>query len=692
MGRGWWVVAGVAVAGGALAASSDDPYLWLEDVTGEKALEWVGATSDATLAELTSKPEYAEIESKVLEILDSKDKIAGVSLIGDKYYNFWQDADHPRGIWRRTTLDEYRKADPAWELVLDLDALGASEGENWVWHGASCLPPEYARCLVSVSRGGADADVTREFDLTTKAFVKDGFFLPEAKGGAAWVDADTLLVQTDFGEGSMTDSGYPRTVRRLKRGASLADAEIVFEGQQPDVAVSAWKDHTAGFEREFVNRAITFYTSETYWNNGGSLVKLDVPIDAEPSVFREWLAVNLRTDWTVGGKTFPAGSLVVTRFDDFMAGKREFEALFTPSERTALSGFTVTKSAVVLNVLDNVRSKVYIAKHGDSGWSSAPMAGLPDFGTIGVSAVDSERSDDVWVTVTDFVTPTTLSLGSVNGGAVERLKSMPSFFDASSMEISQHEAISADGTRVPYFQVSKKGMKTNGKNPTLLYGYGGFEVSLTPSYSGSIGVAWLERGGTYVLANIRGGGEFGPKWHQAALKENRARAYEDFAAVAEHLIERKVTKPKKLGIMGGSNGGLLVGNMLVRRPDLFGAVVCQVPLLDMKRYHTLLAGASWMGEYGNPDVPEEWSYIQTFSPYQLVREDVRYPPTLFLTSTRDDRVHPGHARKMVARMIEQGHDVRYWENTEGGHGGAANNAQRAKMTALSWTFLWTELG
>ena len=364
MGRSAWIAAGVGavVAGGALAASSDDPYLWLEEVTGEKALEWVAARNETTLAELTSKPEYAEIESKVLQILDSKDKIAGVTLIGDRYYNFWQDADHARGVWRRTTLDEYRKAEPAWELVLDLDALGAAEGENWVWHGADCLSPEYKRCLVSLSRGGADADVTREFDIVDKAFVADGFFLPEAKGGAAWLDADTLLVQTDMGEGSMTDSGYPRTVRRLARGAALADAELIFEGQQTDVAVSGWKDHTVGFERELVQRAITFYTSETYWNDGASLVKIDVPIDAEPSVFREWLAVNLRTDWTVGGKTFPAGSLIVTRFDDFMAGKRDLEALFTPTERTALAGFSVTKSTVILNVLDNVRSKVYIAK------------------------------------------------------------------------------------------------------------------------------------------------------------------------------------------------------------------------------------------------------------------------------------------------------------------------------------------
>jgi prolyl oligopeptidase len=692
--RSWMLVGlGLGLAGAAFGGemATDDPYLWLEDVTGDKSLSWVAERNEASTGELTSSPEFNALRDRLLAAFDSDDRIPFAAKRADQIYNFWQDGQHPRGLWRRTTMDSYRTAAPDWETVIDLDALGEAEGEAWVWHGADCLPPEYRKCLVSLSRGGADADVMREFDTVDKQFVEGGFGLPEAKGGATWLDADTLLVQTDFGAGTLTTSGYPRQVKLWERGAPLDDAPILFEGEAADVAVQAGRDFTPGFERTWVTRAMTFYTSETWVDVDGALFKLDVPEGANAFGWRGWLLVELRADWTVGGKTWKAGSLVATDLEAFLGGGRDFAALFTPTERTALSGVTTTKSAVVLNVLDNVRSRVTVVRPGADGWSSSDLQGLPEFGSIGASAVDAYNSDELFLTITDFLTPTTLSLTSIDGGAPEQLKAMPSYFDASNLEIAQHEATSADGTKIPYFEVSRKDRKLKGKNPTLLYGYGGFEVSMTPSYSASIGMAWLEQGGTYVLANIRGGGEFGPSWHQAALKEKRHKAYEDFIAVGEDLVSRKVTKPAHLGIMGGSNGGLLMGNMLTMRPDLFGAVVCQVPLLDMQRYHTLLAGASWMGEYGDPEDPEQWKYIQTFSPYHNVKAGVNYPRVLFMTSTRDDRVHPGHARKMVARMIEQGHDVLYWENTEGGHGGAANNAQRATMSALAWTFLWNEL-
>lgn len=677
---------------GAAAAEGDDPYVWLEDVTSEKSMAWVAERNAESTAAIRGKT-YQPLHDRLLSILDSNDRIPFVAKIGDFYYNFWQDAAHERGIWRRTTLEEYKKAAPTWETVIDLDALDAAEGKKWVWHGASCLPPAYKRCLVALSPGGSDADEQREFDLVDKAFVKDGFFVPEAKSDVAWIDKDTLFVMTDLGEGTLTTSGYPRQVRVWPRGTPLADAKVVYEGVSTDVSVGAYKDFTEGFEREFVYRAPTFFTSELYLRKGTDLVKIDVPDDATAFAHREWLFVQLRSDWTVGGATWKTGSLIVAPFDKFLAGERTFEALFTPTDRTALSDVSVTRNSVIVNTLDNVKSKVFIANFADGKWVQAPMPGLPEFGAVGVSAVDADKSDDVWLTTTDFLTPTTLSLTSTaNGAATEKLKSLPAFFDAAGLEIQQFEATSLDGTKIPYFQVSKKGLKLNGKNPTLLYGYGGFEVSLQPSYSGVSGASWLEKGGVYVLANIRGGGEFGPSWHQAALKEKRHKAYEDFAAVAKDLTTRKVTKPEHLGAMGGSNGGLLMGNMLVQYPELFGAIVCQVPLLDMKRYSHLLAGASWMDEYGDPDIEEQWKYIQTFSPYQLASKDKTYPHVLFTTSTKDDRVHPGHARKMVAKLLGQGHEgVLYWEDIEGGHAGASTSEQKATMWATSWTFLWNEL-
>ena len=669
---------------------SEDPYLWLEGVEDAKALDWVRARNAVSEKQLAGDPGFEALRGSLLEILDSNARIPYVSKMGAYYYNFWRDKNNPQGIWRRTTLAEYRKDTPQWEVLLDIDALGKAEGVNWVWGGADCLRPAYDRCLISLSRGGADADVTREFDVSDKAFVKDGFSRPEAKGQIGWIDADTVYVGTDFGPKSMTSSGYPRIAKEWKRGTPMSAAKTVYEGQESDIWISAYRDHTPGFERDFVYRGLTFYTNELYLRDkAGALTKLDLPDGAQKSAFREWLSVELRQPWTVGGREYTAGSLLAIRLDAFLSGARNFDVLFEPAQNTSLASSAVTKNHVILNVLEDVKNRLYVLTPGKNGWTRTPLVGAPSFGTVGISAVDSEESNDYFMTVTDYLTPTSLLMGTV-GSKPEKLKQLPGFFDASQHEISQQFATSKDGTRVPYFMVSKKGMARNGKNPTLLYGYGGFEVSLTPNYSAGVGRAWLSAGGVYVVANIRGGGEYGPRWHQAALKADRNKAYEDFAAVAEDLIARNITTPKHLGIQGGSNGGLLMGNMTVMYPQLFGAVVCQVPLLDMKRYHKLLAGASWMAEYGNPDT-DDWSFLKAYSPYQNVSKDVRYPPVLFTTSTRDDRVHPGHARKMMARMMEQGHDVTYYENIEGGHGGAANNAQSAYMSALAYTFLKQKL-
>lgn len=690
------LVAGLATASPLIASAKEaamtpDPYAWLEDVEGAKPLEWVKAQNARTEARLAGTPQFKQMESSIREVLDSDAKIPGVQKIGEFYYNFWKDRQHERGVWRRTTLAEYRKPNPRWETVLDLDALNRAENAQWVWHGADCLRPDYQRCLIALSRGGSDADVTREFDLGTKQFVQQGFFRPEAKGALGWIDADTVYVFTDFGPGTQTSSGYPRIVKRWKRGQPLEQAEVVYEGKADDMYIAAMHDDTPGFERDFVSRTLAFYNDELYLRGAdGQLVKIDAPNSASKSVKREWLTLELREPWTVGGKTYAAGSLLATKFDDFMAGKREFDVLFAPTDTTSLAGFSWTRHHLVLNVLDDVKNRLSVLTPADGQWKKSEFVGAPAFGTLGVDAVDSDDSDAVWLTATDYLTPTTLSLVEL-GQKPETLKTMPAFFDASRDTIEQHFATSLDGTRVPYFLVRPKDLALDGKAPTLLYGYGGFEISLTPAYSGALGRAWLEKGGVYVVANIRGGGEYGPRWHQAALKQNRHKAYEDMAAVAKDLVARKLTSAQHLGVQGGSNGGLMTGNMLTQYPELFGAVVVQVPLLDMKRYSHLLAGASWMAEYGNPDT-DDWKFIQTFSPYHLFDAKKQYPPVIFLTSTRDDRVHPGHARKMAAKMIDAKKDVTYYENIEGGHGGAANNAQQAHMSALAYSFLWERLG
>lgn len=682
--------AGLARAAGPEVGDPADPYLWLEDVTGERALDWVKQQNAQSTRELEAQPGFEPLRQRLLSILDSRDKIPYVSKHGAWYYNFWRDDQHVRGLWRRTTLEEFKKASPSWETVLDLDALAKEEQENWVWKGYDVLYPTYDRCLVSLSRGGADATVTREFDLTAKQFVKDGFTLPEAKSHVTWRNRDAVYVGTDFGPGSLTASGYPRVVKEWKRGTPISNAKLVFEGKPEDVSVEAVVDHDHGRTYEFIRRGVTFFTSQEFVRHGDQWVKIEKPDDATVGTFGDQLLLRLRSDWAVGGKSLAAGALLAMPFEDFMKGGRDFKVLFQPTPRKSLAGTSSTRNFLVVNELDNVRNRVYSLRRQGREWLRTELP-TPGYGSIGFSGIDPDEGDDYFMTVTDFLTPSSLYYGKLGLPEREKLKSLPAFFDSANLEVSQHESTSTDGTRIPYFQVSRKGLQFDGSNPTLLYGYGGFEIPMLPGYNASVGSAWLEKGGVYVLANIRGGGEFGPKWHEAARKQNRQRAYDDFISVAEDLANRKVTSAAHLGIQGGSNGGLLMGVMLTERPDLFKAIVCQVPLLDMRRFNKLLAGASWMAEYGDPDKPEDWAYIRKYSPYQNVSKDRKYPRILFTTSTRDDRVHPGHARKMVARMKEQGHDVLYYENIEGGHGGAANNRQAAYMAALAYTFLWKEL-
>jgi len=689
-------VGGLAIATGAMHArqlvGATDPHAWLESVEGEKALAWVKARNAATQAELASTPAFEQLQAQILAVLDSDVKIPTVSKIGGHYYNFWKDAQHVRGLWRRTTLAEFRKDKPQWETVLDLDALNKAEGKAWVWKRVECLAPEYRRCLIGLSPGGSDAEVTREFDLTSKTFVQGGFFRPLAKGRLSWIDIDTVYVITDFGPGSSNKAGYSRFVKQWKRGTPMASATTVFEGPADNIGYGLYarRDHTPGFVRDFILHYLTSRDTALYLRHGDTLRKIDAPDTATKLVHREWLTIQLREPWQVGGKTHAAGSLLATKFDDFMAGKRQFDVLFEPTDRASLSEITWTRSQLILNVLEDVRSRLSVLTPGKHGWTETAFAGAPAMDHVSVDAVDSTDSTAVWMTVTGFLTPTTLSLAEV-GRPPEVLKATPAFFDDTKAVVEQHFATSKDGTRVPYFVVRAKDLAFDGSTPTLMTGYGGFGVSRLPRYSGAVGKGWLEKGGAYVMANIRGGGEYGPRWHQAALKANRYKAYEDFAAVAQDLVARKITSPRHLGIQGGSNAGLLMGNMLTQYPQLFGAVVVQVPLLDMRRYHQLLAGASWMAEYGDPDKPAEWDYIKTFSPYHLFDPGKDYPPTLFTTSTRDDRVHPAHARKMMARMLAAGKNVRYYENIEGGHGGSANNRQAAYMNALAYTFLWNQL-
>lgn len=670
------------------AQQPEDPFLWLEEVEGARALEWVEARNAATVAELSKSPHYQPIFERAVQIFDSRDRIAFPSIMGERIYNFWQDADNPRGVWRRTTWESYLSAEPAWETVIDVDALAKAEDVPWAWAGARCLAPDYRHCLVFLSRGGSDANQMREFDLETKQFVAGGFTLPEAKQSVAWVDANTLLVATDFGAGSMTTSGYARIAKLWQRGTPLASAQTLFEAPATDMGVWVGAYETGSRAYHVVLHRPNFYEGSTLLLDGGKLTRLELPLDSNLNLVGDQLVVYIRSPWEIGGRTYPAGSLLATSLPAFRAGGTDFTVVLTPGERETIQGVSQTRDHLLVGMLNDVKGELRRYSFRDGSWTYEAVP-APAMGSIGVAAT-SPRSNRYFFTYSGYTQPNTLYLADEDG-SVREVRRMPEMFDASNLVVEQHAATSKDGTRVPFFIVHRKGIPHDGTNPTLLYAYGGFEVAQTPGYSALTGAAWLERGGVYVVANIRGGGEFGPAWHRAALKENRQRAYDDFFAVAEYLVEHGVTSPGHLGIMGGSNGGLLMGVAMTQRPELFDAIVIQVPLLDMQRYNKLLAGASWMAEYGNPDIPEEWAYISRYSPYQNVKAGAKYPKVFFTTTTRDDRVHPGHARKTAAKMESLGYPFYYFENTEGGHGAGVTSAQRAKMYALTYAYLWEQL-
>ncbi|MCI4673644.1 prolyl oligopeptidase family serine peptidase [Candidatus Mycolicibacterium alkanivorans] len=663
-----------------MAAMADDPHLWLEEIAGEDQLEWVRGHNEPTIAEFGDE-RFEQMRVEALEVLDTDARIPYVRRRGEYLYNFWRDATSPRGLWRRTTLDSYRGETPDWDVIVDVDELARADGENWVWAGAQVIDPDYSLALISLSRGGSDAAVVREFDMTTRQFVPDGFELAEAKSNVTWEDHDTVLVGTDFGPGSMTESGYPRVVKRWRRGEPLSEATTVFTGPPTDVIVSASVDRTPGYERTLLHRAIDFFNEQVYQLRSGELVRIDAPTDASLSVHRDWLLIELRTDWLTGKESYRAGSLLAADYEQFLDGAADLAVIFEPDEHRCLHQYAWTRDRLVIVTLADVASRVEIVTPGT--WKREPVAGIASSTNTVITDCDN-TGDEIFLDSSDFLTPSRLLHGTA-GGELTEIKRAPSFFDATDLEVSQHFATSDDGTAIPYFVVGHKHDTAPG--PTLLGGYGGFEVSRTPGYDGVLGRLWLSRGGTYVLANIRGGGEYGPTWHTQAMREGRHKVAEDFAAVARDLVERGITTVAQLGAQGGSNGGLLMGIMLTRYPECFGALVCQVPLLDMKRFHLLLAGASWVAEYGDPDDLEDWKFISEYSPYQNISADKRYPPVLITTSTRDDRVHPGHARKMTAALEEAGHDVWYYENIEGGHAGAADNAQTAFKSALSYSFL-----
>ncbi|MHC4596807.1 MAG: prolyl oligopeptidase family serine peptidase, partial [Planctomycetota bacterium] len=648
-----------------------DAYLWLEEIEGEKALNWVEDKNKAALAVLRAQPMFEETYQKALEILNSDERIAYPKIRGKYIYNFWQDENNERGIWRRTTLKEYLRPSPKWEILLDIDKLCQDEGEQWVYKGEDGLYPDYSRYVVYLSRGGSDARVGREFDASSKQFVKEGFNLPEAKSLLSWKDLNTVYVQTDFGEGSLTKSGYPRIAKRWKRGTPLSQAQTIFEGETTDVMAFCFVFNTPERQYEVIGRVMTFYTKHVYVIEDGQHIKLDIPEDVDfGRILKNQMLFRLKSDWTKGPRTYRQGSAISIDYDKYLQGDRTFTVIVEPNERSNIISFSNTRNLLLVGMLNNVRTELYKYRFENGGWGREKVD-VPELGTLNIAATD-EQSDQYFVSYEGFLTPTSLYYVA-DGQNMQKVKSLPEFFDANGLAVKQLETFSKDGTRIPYFLVQPKEMNTDGSNPTLLHGYGGFEIAQIPRYRGVLGTAWLEKGGLYAVANIRGGGEFGPKWHQAALKQNRQRAYDDFIAVAEDLIKRKITSPRHLGIIGASNGGLLVGAVFTQRPELFNAVVCQVPVLDMRRYNKLLAGASWMAEYGNPDIPEEWAYIKKYSPYHNLFPDKKYPQVFFYTSTQDDRVHPGHARKMVAKMEDMGHKVYYYENMEGGHAGAVTN-------------------
>ncbi len=668
-----------------LERPDDDPWVWLEDVDGERALAWVDAQTAATVARLAG-PDFERDRAALLALLDRSDNLAVPTRRGGLLYNFWRDAGHPRGLWRRTTLESYRLPEPDWETLLDVDALAVAEGEDWIWQGAATLPPEHDRALLSLSRGGGDAVVVREFDIPSRSFVADGFVLPEAKGGAVWLDRNTVLLSSALG--GVTRSGYARTVRRWDRGADPAQAPILFETAPAHISVRG------GYDREFDRLIFVartgFFDAEVHiGTRAGPDRKLDVPSDAWTLWDRGWLAVRSRTPWTVGERTYPANTVLGIGFEAFLARSRDFAVLFEPGERRSVQGFFWSDGRLVLNILDNLRPAYRVVTPGT--WTDAALPGLPEIGTVSawpLDAEDMEQDGTLLGAVQDPLTPPSLLL--LAGTEPEVLKRAPVAFDAAGLVVTRHEAVSVDGERIPYVQVGPPGL--TGDAPVHLTAYGGFNISMLPTYKGGMGRLWLEPGGTTVVANIRGGGEFGTRWHDAGRREFKARSHDDFAAVAADLVLRGVTRPGRIAAEGGSNGGLLIANMLTRYPERFGALFCTIPLIDMRRYAKLLAGASWMAEYGDPDVPEDWAFLRHVSAYHAAAPGRAYPPILLATARRDDRVHPGHARKMAAKLQEMGYDASFYEPAAGGHGHGKDNAEAATFAALGVTFLRRAIG
>ena len=671
---------------------SDDPFIWLEEVEGAAALQWVRRENARSLAALEGDPRYAALYRAALDVITASDRIPYPRFVGDRLANFWQDDAHPRGLWRTASLASFASAAPDWRTLLDIDALAAKEGRNWVYQGAAVLPPEYCRCLVSLSDGGKDAHEVREFDLEAARFVDDGFFLPEGKQSATWLDDETLIVARDWGPGTMTASGYPFVLKRWARAVPLAGAEEIFLGSADDVSVGAGvlRDPDGTVRGTLVNRQINFFDSERYLLTPSGPLRLPLPAR---SSFRGFVAgqliFSLEEAWKA--QALPAGALVSLDLAACLADPAAAAALliFAPGPREAVEEVATTRDRLLATVYRDVVGSAVAFRFADGAWQSSTLP-LPGPASVGVIAT-SDRDDRAFVDVTGYLLPNTLFLADPAAGTAAPLKSLPPRFDASLCKVEQLAATSRDGTGVPYFVVRPRSLPADGDAPTLLYGYGGFQVSMTPSYAGALGKLWLEKGGVYVVANIRGGGEFGPDWHEAALKRDRQRAFDDFIAVAEDLIRRGITSPRRLGIMGGSNGGLLMGAMLVQRPELFRAIVIQVPLLDMLRFHKLLAGASWIAEYGDPDKADEAEFLRRISPYHNLRPGVAYPEPFFVTSTKDDRVHPGHARKMAAKMAAMGLKFLYYENVEGGHSAAATLQERARRHALEFTYLSQKL-
>ena len=672
---------------GAIAVTPSDnadPYAWLEDVHGAGPLAWVAERNKKSLTVLKADPRYQKNYDSILEVLDAPDRIPSGSLRHGFVYNFWQDAKNPKGVWRRTSIADYANPAPNWDILLDVDALAKSEKENWVFEGAECAPRQ-TRCLIRLSRGGGDAVVVREYDLAAKKLATDGFSLPEAKSDAAYLDDDAVLFATDFGKGSLTNSGYARIVKLWARGTPITSSKTLYEGKVEDVLASPATFHTRQGNFALVIRAVSFFENEYYAVDAAKAAvrKLPLPLSADvKGMIDGALVATLRQDYTdpASKKIFAKGALVLFR-------EGNAQLLYQPDARGSVETVAVGRDGIYAAITQNVIGSVHVFKQEGGNWMDRSIA-LPKDGAADVVSVN-DFGPEAMFSFQSYLTPPTVF--ATNGEDRPRsIKSLPARFDASGLVTEQFEAVSKDGAKIPYFVTRPKML--NGPAPTVLYGYGGFEVSLTPGYSANFGRQWLTHGGIYVVANIRGGGEFGPAWHEAAVKENRQRAFDDFAAVAQDLIKRGLTTPRQLGIMGGSNGGLLVSTVMVQHPELFGAVVCQVPLVDMLAYTHIGAGASWEGEYGDPAKPDERAYIERYSPYQNVKKGVKYPPVFFVTATSDDRVTPVHARKMAARMEEQGHEVLFYENTDGGHSAAADHKQAAEMWGLSFVYLAEKLG